>query len=288
MFRLAASTIACPDWPLDVVMPHLSMWGYEGVELRTFGAGDSRIASEPALTSRDKTRALAADHGLEIASIATSGRYDRRVRPPVLGHLIGDPEASVRASKRDVTLAIEVGAPIVRVYAYDIPPRERRSTALRRIAHRLRLVCDHARNNGVRLALQNGGAFGTAQDLAELVDRVDSPLLGAAYDVATGVEADDDPADAIALLGKRLIQARLSDIKDGESVPPGRGDSHNRRFVKALVESDFNGWLVYEWPKLFLPAIDGPTDSLPRAAETVYRWLAEVAAPTGSEESARA
>lgn len=285
MFRLAASTVACPDWPLDVVLPNLAMWGYEGVEMRTFGGGDSRMASEPALTSPEKINSLCQAHGVEVASIGTSGRYDGKINPPIVGQLIGDPEKCVRASKRDVDIAISLGAPIARVFAHEIPGRERRKPAIKRITDRLKLVCDHARNNGLRIALQNGGSFASAIELAELIDRVDSPFLGAAYDVATGVEADDSPADAIATLGTRLLQARLSDFKDGEPCVPGQGEAQCKRFVEALVERDFDGWLVYEWPRLFLPGIADASDALPTAASMVYGWLADAGARTEEAES---
>jgi sugar phosphate isomerase/epimerase len=283
MFRLAASTVACPDWPLDVVLPNLAHWGFEGVELRTFGAGDSRLACEPALSDPAKVRGLCRAHGVEAASVATSGRYDAKIRPPIIGQLIGDPEACVRASKRDIDLAVSLSAPIVRVFAHELPRRQRRGAALKRITDRLRFVCDHARNNGVRVAVQNGGSFASAIELAELIDRVKSPLLGASYDASTGIEAGDSPIDAITTLGPRLLQARLRDFKDHTPVAPGLGDSQCRRFVEALVETDFNGWLVYEWPKLFLPEIEDATAALPGAAGAVYGWLAGAGAPAEPE-----
>lgn len=283
MFRLAASTVACPDWPLDVVLPNLALWGFEGVELRTFGAGDTRLACEPAMSDPAKVLGLCLAHGVEAASIATSGRYDGRIRPPVIGQLIGDPEACVRASKRDIDLAVALEAPIVRVFAHEIPRRERRRPALKRITDRLRLVCDTARNNGVRIAVQNGGSFASAIELAELIDRVDSPLLGASYDASTGIEAGDSPIDALTTLGPRLLQARLRDFKGHTPVAPGQGDSQCRRFVEALVERDFCGWLVYEWPRLFLPEIADATTALPQAASAVYGWLASAGAPAEPE-----
>lgn len=283
MFRLAASTVACPDATIDAVIPRLAGWGFEGVEFRTFGAGDPRLACEPALTDPAKVRALCQGHGVEACCVATSGRYDTPVRPPVIGQLIGDPEACVRATKRDIDLAVAIEAPIVRVFAYEIRRGENRRAALKRITDRLKLVCDHARNIGVRVALQNGGSFASAVELAELIDRVDNPMLGASYDIATGVEADDSPADAIKRLGSRLIQARLSDFRDGAPVTPGEGVAQCRPFVEALVEADFDGWLVSEWPRLFLPDITNADAALPAAANAVYAWLASAGAPAEPE-----
>ena len=151
---------------------------------------------------------------------------------------------------------------------------------MKRIIDRIRLVCDHARNNGVRIAIQNGGSFASAAELTELIDRVNSPQLGAAYDVVAGVEADDDPADAIALLGPRLLQARLGDVQGQNPVAPGEGESQCKRFVEALIETDFSGWLVYEWPALFLPGLAGADVALPKATEAVYGWLASAGVHT--------
>ncbi len=287
MLRLAFSTVACPEWTLERVARGAAQHGYEGVELRTFGAGSTRLACDPALTDPAKVRATFADHAVEIAGLGTSGRYDERVKPPVLGNIIGDPERSVRETKRDIDLAHDIGAPIVRVFGFELNKREKRSRAVRRIAGRLRLVCDDARHRGVRVAVENGGSFGTPAELAALLDSVESPLLGACWNVAAGHVAGADPAEAVRTLGARLIHARLMDLDHGRPYPLGSGSAPCRRFVETLLSSGYDGWLVYEWDRAWLadlpggPLVDADR-ALQQAAETVYGWMGASGSRRGS------
>ena len=52
--RLAFSTVACPQWPLSEVVRRAAEYGYQGVELRTLGAGSSGLASDPMLSETAK------------------------------------------------------------------------------------------------------------------------------------------------------------------------------------------------------------------------------------------
>lgn len=86
----AFSTIACPDWTLDRIVPLARELGYAGIELRSFGQtgggqSGSDLACEPCYTSARKLRELFETEGVEPACIATSIRYDHVVFPPSSG-----------------------------------------------------------------------------------------------------------------------------------------------------------------------------------------------------------
>jgi sugar phosphate isomerase/epimerase len=181
MLKPAFSTVACPELSLRDVAGLAERHGFEGVELRTFGDDSRLFACDPALTAEEKTRALFASRGVEVLSLATSCRFDATISPPVIGYLIADTERSVRQARHAVDLAVRLECPFVRVFGFEIAPREKPAAATARIADRLRMVCDHADKTGARIVLENGGSFETAGQLCDLIDRVDHPLLGACY-----------------------------------------------------------------------------------------------------------
>jgi sugar phosphate isomerase/epimerase len=275
--KFALSTIACPDWTLDEIASKAAAWGYQGVELRTFGNGCTHFACDPALTSYTKTRAMFDRAGLSIACLATGVRYDDPVTPPVIGYVIGDNEASVRETKSAVELAQRLGCPFVRVFAFEVMGSEKRSTALRRICDRLRKGLDTARNTGVRLLIENGGSFGTAADLAEIVDRCGNPLLATAYHVGVGARAGETPGNAFNVLGESLASVKLSDYHDGRPCMLGSGETPNQEAVETLAKLNYDGWVVYEYPRAWLsdehaPLAD-PSEVLAAAARTMFSWM---------------
>jgi len=285
MNRLAFSTVACPDWTLRRVASEAMEWGYEGVELRCFGEGSTHLACDPALTDPAKTARLFLEQGVDIAGIGASSRFDEPVRPPLLGLILGDYERPVREAKRQIDLAEALGAEYVRVFAFEPPPGETPASALRRIVDRLRLVCDHARHRGLRVALENAGMCPRAEQLAEIITRVDDQLLGGSYNIATGTAAGDDPTEAINILGDDLVTARVKDLRAGQPCLPGDGDLPCRAFVSAMAtDAPSNAWLVFEWDKMWLPNLAKPDEVAPTASRRLYGWLAQ--ASGGAEPAA--
>ena len=126
MMTISFSTVACPEWTASEVAAAAERFGYEGVELRSFGDDPSRLASDPALTDGEKMHEIFGEDGIRIVSIGTGCRFDAPVQPPVIGRVIGDFEKSVREAKRHIGRAHRAGAPLIRVFGFETHGMERR------------------------------------------------------------------------------------------------------------------------------------------------------------------
>lgn len=276
MMKPCFSSVACPEWTLDEVAANSARYGFEGVELRTFGDRSSRLACDPALTSEEKARGMFHGVGVEVLSLGTSVSFDEPVRPAIIGMAISDTERTVRAGKRGVDMAVALECPFVRVFGFEVPARETRKGTVARIASRLRMVADHAAKTGVRLVVENAGDFSRAQDLAELIGAVGNPLVGACYSLAAGVRAGDAASAAPSVLGSRLWMARVKDLDaHGHPVQLGAGTLDCHGFVRALSEGVFDGPLVFEWDRLWFPSLAPASEVLPVAAKTMFHWIGE-------------
>jgi sugar phosphate isomerase/epimerase len=274
MFKTAFSTVACPDWILPDVLTAAAEWGYDGVEMRTFGYGSAEFACDPALTAAEKIRGLCAELGVEPAVLGTGVSFDEPVRPAVIGWAVADTERTVRAAKSAIELAASIECPLVRVFGFESRGREKRPVAIRRIAQRLRLAIDGARNTGVRLVLENGGSFATAAEVLELLDAVGSPALGVAYSPAVARAAGEDPLAGAAVLADRLWVAKVRDYRAGEPVVPGDGEVGMPEFIAGLRDAGFSGWAVVEWDRAWLPGLAPAEVVLPEAVRRLYGWAA--------------
>lgn len=288
MVKVAFSTIACPTWTLDRVVDAAERWGFQGVELRTFGPADTRLACEPGLTGGGKVRSLFARAGVQIAGVATGVAFDAPVFPPVMGWAITDTDKAVVQAKRCIEIAHEVGAPFVRVFGFERRSNERWASFRNRVATRLRLAVDAVRNLNTAIVVENGGSFARAELLAELLDQVNLPICRACYNLPAGLAAGDDPAKAVAALGYRLSMARVKDLDaHGRPVPLGEGVQPVREFVGAVAKSPAQ-WLVYEWDRLWMPDLADAQDVLPGAAETLVRMVARARGLPGASAAGAA
>lgn len=270
----AFSTVALPDWTLARIAPQLETWGYLAVELRTFGNGSTQTACDPALTAASKVRSMFDKAGMQICSLATGIRYDEIISPPIIGNVISDTERSIRETKGMVDLALALECASVRVFAFELPEGESRKNGMARIVDRLKKATDYCRNSGVKLALENGGTFNTAVDLAEIIDAVGSPLLTASYCPAVAAMAGENIANGINVLGERLVNVKVKDLSDGKPVALGTGDLKVQDTFAALAKSGYTGWVTYEFDRAWLPTAANVDVSaiLTSSAKSMYEW----------------
>ncbi len=272
--KLAFGTVACPHWTLERVASFVRESGYDGVELRTFLDTPERIVCEPSLTGGRKLREMFADAGASIPSLATSVSFDEAILPPVVGRALLDTEKSVRACQRAIRLADDVSIPMVRVFGFAVPRFDNRTRTVRRIGQRARLAVDRADKRGVRIAFENGGDFQTSSDVAELIQATGShPLVGACYAPAVGAAAGESVSSAIETLGSKLWMVRLTDRKGTTPCALGDGDAGVEETVRALAEAEFDGWVVFDWPRVWMPELGEPEDVLRLSAERLHGWL---------------
>ena len=276
--KFAFSTVACPDWTLDRVAALAQSAGYTGVELRSFGYAGSSLACEPALTSPANLQALLRGAGAQPCCLSTSCRFDAPVEPPIIGWAISDHNRSPREAKGLVELAADLGCPMIRVFGFEIPARERRISAIDRVVSRLLQVADAGRARQVKVAVENGGTFASAAALAELLDAADHPSLGAVYNTATAHAAGDTLASGINVLSDRLLLLKLKDLKDGKPCVLGDGQVPCQDALAAAGAAGFDGWVSHEFDRAWFSGLPDPTKALTTAAERMYQWAARSSA----------
>ncbi len=297
MIRTAFSTVACPEWTLERVALAAREWGFDGVDLRSWGHGGGpspMFACEPGMTDKTKVRRIFAEQGVAIAGLSTDVCFDDPIFPPVLGLALPGKDASVREGRHMVQVAHDVGAQSIRVFALEISPRERRDRGLRRICERLARVCDHARNRDVLVLIENEGTFASGWDLVEILERVGSPQLGASYNLLAGTLVEDEASEVLNALGPKLVSARLRDVEELWPAPLGEGDLPCEGFVKSVAEVaarwGTSPWVVFDWDRAGVGGLAGPEEVLPGVAETIIGWSggrdATGAKPTQAWQSA--
>jgi sugar phosphate isomerase/epimerase len=181
----------------------------------------------------------------------------------------------VQRTKAAVDLAVALECPFVRVFAFELPPGEKRTRGIDRIAQRLSDALAYCRNSGVRLAIENGGSFSTAAELAELIDAVGNPLLASCYSIPVGIAAGDYPVRGVNVLADTLEMVKVKDLRDGKPCALGQGSIDSRPALAALAQLSFTGWVVYEYDRAWLPAgrSEDVAKVLESSAATLYSWI---------------
>ena len=232
MIRLAFSTNAYSRFTLDEAVADIAAAGYGGVELIV-----DRPHLWPAEFSRDhaeKFRARLDALGLRISNLnanCTAGYFRDAPPEPFFEPSLVSPQEHMRADRlaaiaQTLSIAAWLGASNISITSGRllIPPKE----AWRVLVESLKRICGLAEQvgqpgqpGGIRIGIETEPALfiETSAELAELIGRVGSPLLGANLDLGHVFVNGESAQQAVSLLPGRIWNVHIEDL-------PGRKHYH--------------------------------------------------------------
>jgi len=185
-----------------------------------------------------------------------------------------------RRLARELAVAARLGSPVLRTFVGcdRHHPRTDLGAEIRRAVAGLRHVRQLAADLGVRLAVENHGDL-TADELLEVIRRVDSPWVGVCLDVGNPLLTLEDPLVAIRKLSAHVVTTHFKDYAvqptnfgakiTGAALGAGCIDlSAAWRLIRATGRLDR---LVLEIP---IEAVGSPAAALAREDRAVRRSVA--------------
>jgi len=267
--KLAFNSIASVGWDLATMVMKAKEYGYQGIELRGV-AGQMHLPLAPELASNpEKISGLVRDTGVELICLNSAASF----------HMSNPAEVAenLAVAREYIELAGRLKCPMVRVFAGEIPKRaffyERRETVMGRIVAALRTLVPVAAESGVTIVVENGGDFTDSAALWYLVDAVDSPLVQCCWSPFAARTRLERPTTSIPRLGARIAMVHVCDGKFAPNgglesyAVPGQGDLEIPRLVQLLKGIAYTGYLVVDWPKLWVPSLADADKVLPAAAK---------------------
>ncbi len=278
--KLAFSSVCCPAWDLVTMVEKAKEYGYQGIELRGL-SGQMHLPLAPQLAANpEKVGKLSREAGVQIVCLSTAAAFHMRDAKEV-----AENQSQVR---EHIDLASKLECPFVRVFGAEIPPAkirllgyERRESVMARIAKALGELAPYAAARQVTILIENSGDFTDSNAMWYLVDAVNSPGLKCLWNPFNARTRNERPTTSIPRLGARLNMVHLCDGKftpagefDGY-VLPGQGNTEIPRMIQLLKGIGFRGYLCFEWPKLWNPALADADKALPAAVAYLRPMLDE-------------
>ncbi len=269
--KIGFSTLACPGWDLERVVSFAAEHGFDGVELRGL-RGELDLPLVPTL-SRDPVgvKRLFRDRKIECVSLGTSVTLTARGAKEL---------ANQQAALVEVMeLASALGCPNVRLFLGDIEATDTPSVALTRISSALAALVPVAIRLDVRLLIENGGGFPSSRDIWFVVDSVSHPMVQACWNQCNALTVCERATNSIPCLGTKIEMVHVCDADfDDEGVllgyrPLGQGGAEVGRQIELLRGLMYQGYLMFEWPKLWVPSLGNPENVLPQVATFLRELL---------------
>jgi sugar phosphate isomerase/epimerase len=173
--------------------------------------------------------------GLDVSGTAVGndfGKADEQAR-----------RAQIDALKRWIENSEILGAPVIRIFAGQVPKGVEPAVAHKWMIEGMEECCEHAGRHGVHLALENhGGPTATPDGLLELVHAVKSPWFGVNLD--TGNFHTDDPYADLARVAPYSINVQVKAALSRGGVKEATDYS---RIAAILRDAAYRGYVALEY-----------------------------------------
>jgi len=270
--KIGFSTLACPNWNLEKIIEQASVMGYQGVEIRGL-EGELHLPLAPSLAANpDAVRRQFAEKQVELVCLGASASFTSRDKDTVV--------ADKKAMIEFIELASRLGCPHVRFYAGEVQKRDTANKAFTRMVDALRPLADTAARHGVCLLVENGGDYRDSWSMWQLCDTVDHPGLRICWNQVHALSVLENSSTSIPRLRTKMALVHVGDARFDqrgvlmEHVPLGEGDIDVQKQIDILKGVVYRGYLVYEWPKMWVDGLAAPEVALPKAAAYLKAALA--------------
>ncbi len=270
--KIGFSSVACPGWGLSKVVEQALAMGYQGVEIRGL-EGELHLPLAPSLAGNPEgVRQQFAEKKVELVCLGTSASLTSRDK--------GEVARQKGIIVEFVELASRLGCPFVRLYAGEVQKRDTSDKAFHRFVEGIRPLADMAAGRGVCLLVENGGDYRDSWAMWQLCDTVDHPGVKICWNQVSAMGVLEPATVSIPRLGTKMAIVHIGDARFDERgvllehAPLGEGDVGVGRQIEILKGIRFGGYLMFEWPKLWVDSLAGPEAALPKAAEFLKAALA--------------
>jgi sugar phosphate isomerase/epimerase len=266
LMKLAYSTLACPQWTIEEAVTAAAGYGYNAIEWRL--ADGEIITPEISSDVRRRLRDVPARSGIAIACLDTSCRVvqeSSQARAQVTEEV-----------QRMADMAVELGAPFLRLFGGPLPRGETHSSMMAPTAEVLHTIGAYCAERNITAVLETHDAWSSSAVVTSLITMTASPAMKVLWDIHHTYRAGETPSQSVACLGAAIAYVHVKDGRPSigapgawELCPLDEGIVPLREAFSSLKCSGYNEYLSLEWEKKWHPEIAEPDGVLPPAVS----WL---------------
>jgi sugar phosphate isomerase/epimerase len=269
--KLAVTTMGCTSWDLDTLLKNIKSYGYDGIDFRGLqGKLDITVLPE-FTTDLAATARRIKSSGLEVFGISSS-------------ICICEPERRQRdleEAKRTLPIAQAIGAKNTRVMGYGPIDTTPKSELVKIARDRMNELLALPGADQINWNFETHDHWIRGADTRLILDAIPQKNFHAIWDMgALGMTAET-PEQTHAYLHPRINYAHLKDAmadpthKEGwRYAIPGKGQLPLAHAIGILKQHGYDGWLMFEHEKHWLPDIEEPEVAFPAFIQWIRPILA--------------
>lgn len=172
------------------------------------------------------------------------------------------PERSYEEIKRAIPRMKKLGAKMIRIMSFDVPPEERDKDWSAETIKRVKVIAKAAEDGGVICVHENCSGWGgfSYEHSLRLINEVKSPALKLVFDTGNPMGEDDirgkkpykkqDSLEFYRAVKQHIIYVHIKDgVREDSGVKytfPGEGMGHVKEIIADLLKSGYDGGFSIE------------------------------------------
>lgn len=259
--KYAFSTLGCPKWSLDEIINCAAKNGYHGIEFRGL-QGELELSKCKEFKDENikATKQKLKDNNLVVINLGSSANLhfaDSIERKKQIDH-----------GKRFIDLADQLECQFIRVFPNDLPKDQDRNHTIDLIIKGLVELGAYAKPSKVSILLESHGQVVAKDLLHQIMSSTSQPNVGLIWDIWNMWSVTkESPSEVYRKLKDFIKHVHVKDahLVDNKSnyVQIGKGECPLHESLTALKSSNYDGFLSFEWEKLWHPEIEDPELVIP-------------------------
>lgn len=252
--KLCFSTLGAPEWTWNEILAVAKDLGYDGIELRGLEKEIYMPKAKPFQPLYlDSTKEQLQKLSLTIPCLASACDLSDALLQDVC----------IQEGKEYIDLAQHLGAPYIRVLG-DKTPEPGNSIDVELVKKTASILGDYAKQRSVMVLIETNGFFSDTQKLAQLLNQLDHPAVGALWDVHHPFRFQGEkPAVTYRNLSQHIKHIHIKDslvAAEGKLryMIPGYGDLPLKEIVSLLMLNGYSGFFSLEWVKRWDLSLEEP------------------------------
>jgi len=213
------------DWDVETTARMCKEGRMESFEFFSHPEYKQKVSLEMPAADAKKIRKVFWDNGVNIAGLAINERYD--------WPNINQVKEAVARTKQYVLLAVDMGAPRLRVLGDQLHPTEPKQWTLSRVANALTELVHYSAGLGVDMAFEMHNGFANWEDALEIVKRVNHPRCYLIHNSQPANTPPDEFDRVFEIIRPHIGHVHLHDLLDTKFP--------YKKFLRKLNETGYEG-----------------------------------------------
>ena len=269
--KLAFSTLGCPHYGMDQIIDIAVKNKYEGIEIRAVrGTVDIASLDEFKEGGLAETIKKLKDANIAVACLGTSIKFCDAGKD--------QQEKMLESAKVNLEIAKALNCGYIRTYGGPFPYKQGFAESMKWTCDGYQRLCGLAETMGILPLVETHDDFCTSARVKELIEGVSPGKVGVVWDILHPLRFGEAVADTYNALKDYIYHVHVKDSREfsprGFDFPlVGEGKVPIAECLSLLRTGGYEGYLSFEWEKLWHPEIPEPEVAIPHFAENIKKYL---------------